>query len=95
MVDQSCSINLAIGADRKTLETGRQMDKFTDWLKCDPVSVSPQVKKANEDGRYHDAKTAAEYALCFNVVAIVFHILLVLIVIATVLVLHFVFEIFS
>ena len=54
-----------------------------------------QVKKANQIGDQHTAKKYSEYTLCFSIGGIVFHIILVLIVIMTFLLLHFVAGVFG
>lgn len=54
-----------------------------------------QVQKDNRDKRYNDAKRHSEYVVCFNITGAILHVLLVLAVIATALILHFVFDVFS
>ena len=54
-----------------------------------------QVQKDNREKRYKDAKRHSEYVVCFNITGVILHVLLVLAVIATALILHFVFDVFS
>jgi len=54
-----------------------------------------QVQKDNREKRYKDAKKHSEYVVCFNITGVILHVLLVLAVIATALILHFVFDVFS
>ena len=54
-----------------------------------------QVQRDNLKRRYDDAKKHSEYVMCLNITGIIFHILIVLAVITTFLVLHFVFGVFN